>query len=106
MTHWRHMVTTPAWGDLIRFDARELNHLGPLFGFVGNDLSEISGGHGHRHAANLAESCLQSGVGQSGVDLSVQPCDDVGRRTLRSHETPPGRCFISWEEIADGWQIG
>src|SRR5262245_13280580 len=46
-----------------RFEARELHNLCPLFGFVDDEFSKVGGRHGHWHAANVGEPCLNLGIG-------------------------------------------
>src|SRR5262245_12570963 len=41
---------------LLRLDAGELDHLGPLFGFVGNELAEVRRRASEYHAADLCET--------------------------------------------------
>src|SRR5260370_36968043 len=36
-----------AVAGLLRFDAGELDHLGPLLGFVGDEVAELGGRHRH-----------------------------------------------------------
>src|SRR5436305_12981625 len=42
--------------DLIRLQAGELHHLGPLFGFLDDELGELAGRPGKRLAAKLSHS--------------------------------------------------
>ena len=44
----------------LRLDAAEFDHLGPLFGFVGDQLGEVSGRARKRRAAELSETGLSS----------------------------------------------
>jgi hypothetical protein len=60
--------------------ASELNHLGPFFGFVGDQLAELSRRSRERHAAEVSETGVHLGVGKSRVDLLVELVDDLGRR--------------------------
>jgi hypothetical protein len=72
----------PALSGSLRFDARDLDHLGPFRGFVGDELSEIGGRAHERRAAKLGEPRLDLGIGEASVDFMVQPADDLGRRVL------------------------
>src|ERR1700722_7766416 len=66
----------------LRLDIRELDHLGPFLGFVGNELAEIGRRAGKHHGAEIGKPLLQRGIGEAGIDLFVQLVDDVGGRAL------------------------
>src|ERR1700726_1950221 len=66
----------------LRLDVRELDHLGPFLGFVGNELAEIGWRAGKCHGAEIGKPLLQRGIGKAGIDLLVEPVDDVGWRVL------------------------
>jgi transposase len=52
-----------------RLDIRELDHLGPLLGLVGDELAKI-GGRAHKHRnATLSETPLWLGIGEKGACL-------------------------------------
>ena|SRR5215471_896094 len=61
----------------LNLDAGELDHLGPLLGFVSDELSEFGRRHRHGHAPKVGEPRLKLGVGEDGVDLSVELLDDL-----------------------------
>src|ERR1700733_9275198 len=63
--------------QLLRLDVRELDHLGPFLGFVGNELAEIGRRTGKRHGAQSGKPRLQRGIGETGIDLLVELVDDV-----------------------------
>src|SRR3974390_1847632 len=66
----------------VRLDTGELDHLGPLFGVVGDKLAEVGGRTWKHPRAQLGKPRLELGVGQSSVDLPVELVDDLGRRVL------------------------
>src|SRR6266436_863986 len=51
----------------LRLDAGEFDHLGPLFGFVGDQLSELSRRSRQRHAAEVSETGLHLEISKAGV---------------------------------------
>src|SRR5262245_35662280 len=55
----------------VRLDARELDHLGPLLGFLGNEFPEIGGRERDHGAAALGKPRLDLGISKAGVDLLV-----------------------------------
>src|ERR1700730_14635474 len=64
----------------LRLDAGKLYHLAPFFGFVGDQLAELSRHPRQRRAADIGEARPHLGVGESRVDLPVERVDDLGRR--------------------------
>src|SRR5262245_59811521 len=68
---------------LLRLDVRELDHPGPLLGFVGDELAEVRGRAGKHCTAQGGKSRLRPGLGEDRIDLLVEPLDDFGRRRLR-----------------------
>src|SRR5580700_10710081 len=67
----------------LRLDVRELDHLGPFLGFVGNELAEIGRRASEWHGAQSGKPRLQCGIGEAGIDLLVELVDDVDGRALR-----------------------
>src|ERR1700684_277722 len=55
----------------LRLDVRELDHLGPFLGFIGNELTEIGRRAGKWHGAPSGKGGLQRGIGEGGVALLV-----------------------------------
>src|SRR5262245_28224098 len=47
----------------LRVDTHRLDHLGPFFGFVGDELIEIDGRAHQRRATELGEPRLDPGIG-------------------------------------------
>src|SRR6516165_11407803 len=89
----------------VRPDARELDHLGPLLGFVSDELSEFGRRHRHRHAPKLGEPRLKLGVGEDGIDLSVELLDDLSGRVFRHANAVPRTRLVTRHEIAHGWKV-
>src|SRR5207249_3863902 len=56
----------------VRLRARELHHLGPLFGFFGNVLSKLGSRAGDESGAHAVETLLHSGIGEDRVDGRVE----------------------------------
>src|ERR1700676_2721524 len=66
----------------LRLDVRELDHLGPFLGLIGNELAEIGGWAGKCHGAEIGKPLLQRGIGEAGIGLLGLLVDDVGWRVL------------------------
>jgi hypothetical protein len=85
--------------------AGELDHLGPFFGFVGDELTEFRRRAGHDRAAHVGEEFVHLGLDQGGVDLLVQPVDDRGRRSGRDTDAVPDAGLIARHEFSDSRNI-
>src|SRR5215510_10553116 len=90
----------------LRLYAAEFDHLGPLFGFVGDQLGEVSGRARKRRAAELSETGLHLGVVESRVDLLVELLDDLGRRGLRCADAEPTGRLVTRYKFPDTRNIG
>src|SRR5262245_30734924 len=88
-----------------RFEARELHNLCPLFGFVDDEFSKVGGRHGHWHATNVGEPCLNLGIGEARIELSVELVDDLGRRALRCADAVPGARLVVRHKFAYGGDV-
>jgi hypothetical protein len=91
----------------IRLGPRELNHLGPLLSFVGDKPSKLPRRYSHRQAAEIGESRPHLGIGQSCVDLCVEPIHNLsGRIPRRDNAIPLKRlvarhCFVECRNIGE-----
>src|SRR5215831_11841507 len=86
----------------VRLDARELDHLGPLFGFVGDELAEL-GRRACKHcAAHVRKPRLQLRVGEAGIDLLVELVDHLNRRIPRHTDAVPDARLVARQELTHG----
>src|SRR5215813_12649970 len=85
---------------LVRLDARKLDHLRPLFGFVGDQLCELSRRSRQRHAAEVSETGPHPRVVESRVDLLVELVDDLGGRVPGCADPVPKTCLVARHELA------
>jgi hypothetical protein len=74
----------------LRLDARGLDHLGPLLGFVGDELAEIGGRARQRRTTHIGKPRLHFGIGEGSVDLLVELLDDLSWCGLRCADAEPG----------------
>src|SRR5947209_9814546 len=79
---------------------RELDDLGPLLGFIGQDLTELRRGHTQRRAAKLDDSRADSRIGQRRVDLAIQFPDDFIGRALERAETCERAGLVAGDKLA------
>src|SRR5262245_30177389 len=73
----------------LRFEPRELHDLGPLFGFVGNEFSEIGGRAWQRRTAQIGKARLELGISESGINLLVELVDDLSGSVFRHADAVP-----------------
>src|SRR5262245_42768357 len=86
-------------------DARELHHLGPLLGLVGNEFPEFGRGHGHRHIRKAGKPFLHLRIGKTYCDLAIDFVNNLGRRALwRAHAEPCGN-FVARDKLAYGRKV-
>src|SRR5262249_25127985 len=92
-------------GGLLRFDVGGTYRLGPLLGFLSDELAEVGGRAGKHRTATLSETPLWLGIGADCIDLFVELVDDFGRRIPRCADAPEGACLIARHEIAHGRDV-
>src|SRR5215468_3099 len=66
----------------LRLDAREPDHFGPFLGLVSEELAERGGRARNRDGAEVGDPRLDRRIGETGIDLLVEPVDDGGGRVL------------------------
>jgi hypothetical protein len=82
----------PRRAGSVRLHAGELDDLGPLLGFPDEEPAEIGRRAGEHRRAEIGELRPHLGVGKDGVDLVVEPVDDLGGRALaQAHREPLAR---------------
>ena len=59
----------------LRLDAGEFDHLGPLLGFVGNQLFKIGRREREHGATEIGKPRLDLGISEASVDLVVELLD-------------------------------
>src|SRR5215472_2752797 len=64
---------------LLGFDVRGPDHLGPLFGFLNEELFEIGRRAAEHHGIQFCKLRLERGIDERGVELFVKAVDDFGR---------------------------
>src|SRR5262249_53490295 len=84
-------ASAPATGlASIRLRARELHHLGPLLGFLGNQLSKVDGRTPNYYAAQIGNACSKLGISEARIDLCLQVIDDLPGWGFRGPQAHPG----------------
>src|SRR5262249_7540390 len=76
----------------LRLDTCELHDLAPLLGFLGDERREVGRRAGNHGAAKIGNSLAHLRVGESRLDLVVEPVDDLrGRGPWCSDPKPSAR---------------
>src|SRR5882672_10644382 len=86
-------------------DAREFDHLGPFLGFFGHECTELGRRHGCRHAAYIGKPSLHLGIGESIVDLLIEPINDLPWRASGCTQAIPRARLEARHEIAHSWDV-
>src|SRR5215471_11618019 len=89
----------------ICLDARELHHLAPLFGFLGNEPPKVGGWASEQAAAHLGQLRLDLGIGKAGVDFSAEPVDNVDGRVPGCADAEPDARLVARHELAHGRDV-
>src|SRR6266478_3942240 len=89
----------------LRLAAGELDHLGPFFGLVGDELAEIGRRAGKRHCPEVRKPRLQHGIGEASIDLPIEPLDDCEGRILRHAEPEIAARLIARNEFVYGRNV-
>src|SRR5262245_5070111 len=84
---------------LAQLDACEPDDLTPLLDVVGNELAELGRQAADGIQAQILVLRLDHGALDPGVDLPVQPVDDIRRRVFGRAEAAPGGDL----EVRDGF---
>src|SRR5262245_20803639 len=68
------------------------DHLGPFLGFLSEELAVFGRRERKRRVAEVGNPRPNPGIGQAGVDLSIEPVDDFDRRVAgRAEALGPAR---------------
>src|SRR5271169_556302 len=106
MTQSRHWLTAFSERDFnvwsLRFDVGGPDYLAPLLGFDDDELAELVWRHRHWNAAQVTEPLLDLGIGEAGIDLFVEPLDDLGRRAFGCAHAVPRAHLVARYELAHG----
>src|SRR5258708_15073978 len=90
----------------LRLDAGEFDHLAPLFGFVGDQLSELSRRSRQRHAAEVSETGLHLEISKAGVYCLVELVNNLRRCVLGRADAEPGARLVARHNFAHGRDVG
>jgi hypothetical protein len=90
---------------LLRLDVGGPDHLGPLLGFVGDELAEVGRRTLKDRYAQGGKSRLDLGISEGGIDFLVELVDDLGRRALGNADTMPAAGLVVRHKFAQGWNV-
>src|SRR5262245_44613487 len=96
-----HLIS---WG-LFSFDPGRADDLRPFLRVVDDELAEIGGRAREDLRAQIGEPGLVFGIGEPGIDRSVELVDHVRGRALRRADALPADAFVAGHELADGREV-
>src|SRR5262249_25529911 len=70
--------------ESFRLDARGLHHLGPFLRFGDEMRAELRRREQHRRRADFRQLGRDAGITETGIELAIEPLDDLARRAGRS----------------------
>src|SRR5689334_8030986 len=88
----------------LRLDAGELHDLAPLLSFGGDELRKIRGRSHQRGSIEIGKPRLHRGLREAGVDLAIEPLDDLGGRLSRRADAEPGARLVGRHGLVDRGQ--
>src|SRR5262245_43119071 len=100
----RYGISCPVRGS-VRLDARELDHLRPLLGFVGDQLSKVGGRARQRRTTHVGKARLHLGIGKGCVDLVVELVNDLGGGALGRADAVPSTDLVALDKLAYGRKV-
>ena len=86
--------------DHSAFDTSELNHLAHFSVSSAMSLPKSAGEPAKHDAAQVGESRLHLGIGESGINLLVELVDDLGGGIPGRADAVPAAGLIAWDEFA------
>src|SRR5262249_7455765 len=106
LTHSRHKTAGFADRDgSFRLDVGRADHFGPFLGFLSYELAEVRRRERQRDAAKVGKAGLDLMIGESGVDLLVEPLDDLGRRAVWCADAEPITGLVARHELSHGRDV-
>jgi len=91
--------------DLLGFDVGRSDHLAPFRGFVGDELGELGGRHGHWNPTQIRKPSHHGGSSEDGNARLVELVDDLGRCVFGRAQADPSACFIARHEFGHGRDV-
>src|SRR6516164_6101077 len=98
----RSLWNVATWAVSLRLDTRELDHLGPFLGFDCNESAKLGGAKNHRDGPDIAEPRPDFRRSQPGIDVAVEPFDDLHWRGGGRADPAPGPRLVSRQRLGDG----
>src|SRR5262249_36644828 len=88
-----------------RLDVIGPDHLGPLFGFVGDQLPKFGGREREHGATEIGKPRLDLGISKASVDLLVELLDNLGRRGVWRAEAVPITRLVARQKLTHGRDV-
>jgi hypothetical protein len=80
--------------------------LSPFFGVFGDKFADVNGRSGKHGRSKIGKPCLDFGIGERRVNLTVELADGLSRSVARRAEAYPRARVVARYEIADTWKVG
>src|SRR5579864_6008890 len=91
--------------SLRRLQPGSLDDVRPFFGFVGQEFFVIGRRADHGSAAQFGEALLGSRFSQDGIDVFIEPGDDLGGRSRRHADAVDVARLVTRNELAQGGHL-
>src|SRR5262249_6557858 len=90
---------------LLHLDTRELHHLRPFLGFLGDELGEVGWRAGKYFTAEFGHPRRHQRIGERRADLPIEPLDDLARRALGNTNAEEAGHHVARDNIANHWNV-
>src|SRR5262249_5307827 len=97
------------WGDRIAWlnlDVGRADYLGPFLRFLGNEFAETRWRERKLSTTFVVKPDLYFGIGECGVDFTVELADNFGRRVVRGSDAEPSTRLVARYEVSYGRDVG
>src|SRR5262245_43262059 len=81
------------------------DYLAPFFGFLDDELTEVGGRTRERRPAEVGKPCLDLGLGEGSIDLTIELVDDFNGRILGCYNSLPPGCFVTRHKFTYRWYV-
>src|SRR5262249_44724740 len=86
-------------------DVGRADHLAPLLGVLGDELTKIGRRARKRRAAQVGKPRLDLGVGEACIDLLVEVLDNLYGRVARRADAVPVACLVAGQELTHSREV-
>src|SRR5579871_4966874 len=95
----------PGAAGSIRLYAGKLYDLGPFIDFLLDKLAKLGRRAPHGRVAELGQACLQFRIGKTGIDVPVEPVDDLAGHMPGDTDPIPATRLVARHELGDARHV-